>query len=128
MTESRSQSTPARSLLGAGCYLGLISALVLAAFGLRMLFGDSDSPAPFQVAVLLAGALQGLVCGLALRGQRAAWAFALSLNGTLAVMFLFGATQLRDAFEVAFVVGLIPSVAFGLITALLALGADEHGR
>lgn len=128
MTESRTQPIPARSPVRFGCYLGLVSALVLGGFGLRMLFGSSDQPLPFQIAVLLAGALQGVLSVQALRGQRAAWAFALSLNGTMAVMFLFGAPKVRDAFDVAFALGLAPAVGFGLITGLLAMGGDEYGR
>jgi hypothetical protein len=126
MAEPRSvlaAKSPARF----GSYLGAIAGIVLAGFALRMLFGGSDMPVPFQVAVLLAGGLQVLLCGLTLRRNRAAWAFALSLNGTLAAIFLFGAPQLRDGFDVSMIVGMLPTVGFGVISTLLAMGTEELG-
>ena len=126
MAETRSPlpaSAPARF----GSYLGLVAGVVLAGFGLSMLFGDSDKPVPFQLAVLLGGAIQLLVCSLTLRRSRAAWAFALSLNGTLAVLFLFGAPQLRDAFGVSMIIGMLPTVGFAVITTLLAMSSEEIG-
>ncbi|HWN69549.1 MAG TPA: hypothetical protein VNM90_18030 [Haliangium sp.] len=126
MAESRSV-LPANSPARFGSYGGLLAGLVLAGFALRMLFGGSDKPMPFQLAVLLAGALQVFLCGLTLRRSRAAWAFALSLNGTLAAIFLFGAPQLRDAYGVSMIVGMLPTVGFGVITTLLAMSSEEIG-
>jgi hypothetical protein len=110
-----------------GSYLGMLAGVLLVGFALRMLFGGSDTPMPFQLAVLLAGALELIVCGLTLRRNRAAWAFALSLNGTLAAIFLFGAPTLRDAFEITLLVGLLPTSGFALLTTLLAMGTEDFG-
>jgi hypothetical protein len=126
MAEPRSVLS-AKSPTRIGSYLGAIAGIVLAGFALRMFFGGSDMILPFQLAVLLAGALQVLLCGLTLRRNRAAWAFALSLNGTLAAICLFGAPQLRDAFDVSMMVGMLPTVGFGVITTLLAMGSEEIG-
>jgi hypothetical protein len=126
MPETRSPlpaSAPARF----GSYLALLAGLVLAGFALSMLFGDSDKPVPFQLAVLLAGALEVLLAVVTLRRSRAAWAFALSLNGTMAVLFLFGAPQLRDAFGISMIVGMLPTVGFAVITTLLAMSSEEIG-
>jgi hypothetical protein len=124
MADTRSM-LPASSPARFGSYLGLAAGVVLAGFGLRMLFGDTDKPMPFQLAVLLAGGLELLLGVLTLRRSRAAWAFALSLNGTMAVLFLFGAPQLRDAFGVSMIVGMLPTVGFAVITTLLATGSEE---
>jgi hypothetical protein len=126
MAETRSP-LPASAPGRFGSYLMLVAGVVLAGFALRMLFGDSDKPVPFQLAVLLAGAVQGLLGVLTLRRSRAAWAFALSLNGTLAALFLFGAPQLRDAFDISMIVGMLPAVGFAVITTLLAMSSDELG-
>lgn len=126
MAEPRSVLS-AKSPARIGSYLGAVAGFVLAGFALRMLFGGSDMPMPFQVAVLVAGALLVLLCGLTLRRNRAAWAFALSLNGTLTAFFLFGAPQLRDAFDISMIVGMLPTVGFGVITTLLAMGSEEIG-
>lgn len=126
MAESRSV-LPANSLARYGSYLGLVAGVVLAGFALRMLFGGSDMPAPFQIAVLLSGVLECVLGVATVRRSRAAWAFALSLNGTLAAIFLFGAPKLRDAFEVSMLIGMLPTVGFAAITALLALGSEDIG-
>jgi hypothetical protein len=126
MAEPRSV-LPATSTAWYGGLFGILAGVVLAGFALRMLFGGSDMPMPFQIAVLLAGALEVLLGVLTLYGARAAWAFALSLNGTLAAIFLFGAPQLRDAFGVSMIIGMLPTVGFGVITTLLAMGSEEIG-
>ena len=121
-----SASLPASSTARYGCYLGLVSALFMLGYGLIMLGSASADPMPFKIAFLVGGAIQALVSVLALQRNRAAWAFALSLNGTLVAVFLFGATKIRDGFDVSIYVGLVPAVAFSTITILLALGADEY--
>jgi hypothetical protein len=126
MAKSRSllsSTSPARF----GSYLGILAGVVLGGFGLRMLFGDSDKPIAFQLAVFLAGGLEVLLAVLTVRRSRAAWAFALSLNGTLAAIFLFGAPQLRDAFGISMIVGMLPTVGFAVITTLLAMSSEEIG-
>jgi hypothetical protein len=110
-----------------GCYLGLLAAAVLAGYGLYMLFGGSDMPIAFQVSLLLGGVLQAILCLTTLRRSRAAWAFALSLNGTLGVVFLFGAPKLRDAFDMSMIAGLVPALTFGVITMLLATATEDFG-
>lgn len=107
------------------CYLGLVTALIMLGSGLAMLGGYGESPMPLAIALLIAGAIQGAVCTLTLRRNRAAWAFALSLNGTLGLVFLFGAPKVRDSLESSLVIGLLPCVAFAVITILLALNAEE---
>jgi hypothetical protein len=116
-------SSPARF----GSLLALLAGLLLGYFALAMLFGGSDKPVAFQLAVLLAGGLELLLSWKTLRRSRAAWAFALSLNGTLSAVFLFGAPQLRDAYDISMIVGMLPAVGFGVVTTLLAMGSEDIG-
>lgn len=109
-----------------GCYLGLVAALGMMSYAVVMLIGASADPMPFKIAFLVAGIIQATVSGLALQRNRAAWAFALSLNGTLAAVFLFGAPKVRDGFDVSIYLGLMPAVAFSVIATMLALGAEEY--
>lgn len=127
MSQTRSSTLPAGSPVRFGCYLGLLCATVLAGYGLYMFFDGSDMPLPFRLSLLIGGVLQTILCLKTLRRSRAAWAFALSLNGTLGVVFLFGAPQLRDAFGMSLIGGLVPAVAFGVVTMLLATATEDFG-
>lgn len=127
MSETRPSLLPTGTPARFGCYLGLLSATVLAGYGLYLLFGGTDLPPAFPVALVAGGVLQGILCLTTLRRSRAAWAFALSLNGTLGVVFLFGAPKLRDAFDMSLIVGLVPALAFGVITMLLATATEDFG-
>lgn len=126
MAEPRSV-LPAKSPARIGSLLALLTGVILGYFALDMLFGGSDMSRPFQVAVLLAGVLELLLGWKTLRRSRAAWAFALSLNGTLAAIFLFGAPQLRDAFGVSMIVGMLPAIGCSVVTTLLAMGSEDIG-
>lgn len=127
MSDTRSPLLSTAAPARFGCYLGLLSAAVLAGYGLYMLFSGADMPLPFPVSLLAGGVLQAILCIATVRRSRAAWAFALSLNGTLGVVFLFGAPKLRDAFDMSLIAGLVPAVAFGVITMLLATATDDFG-
>lgn len=127
MSETRSPLLPTGTPVRFGCYLGLLSALVLTGYGLYLFIVGTDMPMPFPVSLLFGGVLQAILCLKTLRRSRAAWAFALSLNGTLGAVFLFGAPQLRDAFDMSLIVGLVPALAFGVITMLLATATEDFG-
>lgn len=126
MSNNPSSPLNARPLARFGCYLGLLIALAMLLHGLHMLATGSDNAMPFKVAILLGGAIQAVTCLYALRGNRPAWSFAVSLNGTLFVVFLFGAPKVRDGLDVSMALGLLPCAAFGVTTALLALGSNEY--
>jgi hypothetical protein len=109
----------------AGVVLGGLTGVGFAVLGVYLLATGSDFPAAMSVGLLLVAAIQ-IVCGVySLRRVRAAWAFALSLNGTAFVVFLFGAPKLRDAASIPIGAALAPCLVFGLITLLYALSADE---
>ncbi|ACY17983.1 hypothetical protein [Haliangium ochraceum] len=128
MTQTSSELLPGNSPARIGAYLGLVAGLAMLGYGLKILFGQSDTQVPFQVALCLGGLLQMLTSFFAIKRQRAAWAFALSLNGTLTVIFLFGATRLRDAFDVHVFLGLLPALVYAAVTILLAAGTEEYGN
>lgn len=128
MTRSAPDSLSGSSVAGIGCYIGLIAGVILLGYGLKLVVGESDTQIPFRVALCIAGGLQILVCAGSLKRRRTAWAFALSLNGTLGVIFLFGATRIRDAFEIPSLLSILPALAFALVTTLLALGAERFER
>lgn len=77
------------------------------------------------VTMILIGFMEGLLCYFATRHSRIAWAFATSLNGTLALMMLFGSPSIRDNFEIAIGIAVLPSFAVAAATVLLSLAAEE---
>ncbi len=118
---------PANSVARYGCYVALGAALCLLSYAAWLLLSTSaEAPIPFKIAVLIAGGLELYLAIQALAGKRSAWSFLLSLNGTLAIAFLFGAARVRDAVSANLIIGLLPAAAFSVITTLLALGSDDY--
>jgi hypothetical protein len=117
---------PANSSARYGCYLGFIIGLGLILYGLKMLQEGSSAPIPYQLGVLATGVVQWVVCYYALGGNRTAWAFALSLNGTLGVAFFFGAPKVRDGWEISLALGFLPAVVLGVTTTLLAMSSEDY--
>ena len=111
-------------LARSGAVLGIVVGLGLIGYGVYS-FVPPASAKPFSIALLIAGLVESLMCYFTLYRSRASWSFALSLSGVAAAVFLFGATQIRDATGLHLAVSLIPSVAFGATTALLSIASDE---
>lgn len=123
VTSSR-QRLPSGSPARWAGYLGLVCGTGLVGFGLVSIFFASPPPRPLSVALMIAGAVQLAVCMLSLQRVRAAWSFALSLNGVAFVVFLLGAPKLRDiAGGVA--IALVPAAVFGTVALLFALSAQD---
>lgn len=118
---------PSRSLARYGCYLGLLVAALFLVHSLYNLATGGPQPMPLKLAILTAGVLQAVTCWLALQGNRVAWSFALSLNGTLFLIFIFGAPRVRDGWEVSMALSMVPAVAFAALTLLLSLGSHDYG-
>lgn len=112
------------SLRPVACYLGMLAGLATFGYGLMSSFGDA--PLPLAAALVLAGFAGLVACFFASRRNRAAWSFALSLNGTAFVIFLFGTSRVRDGFEVHWLIALAPAVVFLTVTVLLALAAPDY--
>lgn len=105
-------------VLLAGLVLSSVLGLVLFGYGLYSF--TLDVPLPYSTALVLAGFLAPLLSWYSSQRSRVAWSFLLSLDGTAALVFLFGASRIRDAFDVHLSVGLVPAVLFGIAAALVA--------
>ena len=111
----------------AGAAIGMLIGVVLFGYGMWSFFEPVPPPLPQSFALLLAGFINVVCCYFTMRKIRVAWSFALALNGTGVLLFLFGAPKVRDAIDANLAIGFIPMLAFLLATALLALAADEFG-
>jgi hypothetical protein len=118
------EAAPPSSLRPVASYLGMVAGLATFGYGLMSSFGDA--PLPFAVALVVAGFTGIVACFFASRRNRAAWSFAISLYGTGSVIFLFGASRVRDGLEVHWLLALVPAVVFLLVTVLLAMSAQDY--
>jgi hypothetical protein len=101
----------------------MVVGVAMGLLGLWMLVRDPAPPIPLSIAFLVVAAVEIATGLFTLKVVRIAWAFGSSLNGTAAVVFLFGAPKVRDALQVHIALALIPCLVFGAITVLLALGS-----
>lgn len=133
---SYSRTLPSNSLATYGCYIGLLIASITLLYAVDLLLSDNDEMMVYKAAVILFGVIEGACCLFSMQGSRTAWSFALALNGTMTVVFLFGAPRMRDALEradwvaermsdVPLIFGFIPSLVFAATTTLLAMSSDE---
>ncbi len=104
--------------------LGLIIGAFMMLFGAYLL-GNGGTPYPLGIAIVCVGAMEIGTSIYTLKRIRVAWAFAISLNATSFLVFLFCSARIRDAFGVHFVFALIPAATFGLIVLLHALHSEE---
>lgn len=111
--------------------LGISAGIALLCWGLFVLF-SGEAAMPAAIAFTAVGVLDIVLPALAVLKNRVAWAFTLSLNGTLFFIFLFGSPQVRDGLSARFEtdinigIALLPAMAFGLITAFFAIASDEY--
>jgi hypothetical protein len=122
--DSDSANLSAGSPGGAAAYGALGFGVLIFGFGLWVLAG-AKTTYPLAVALVIVGFLQSVTGFYVLRRVRAAWAFASSLNGTGFVVLLFGAPRFREAADIAMGVALLPALAFGVLTLLYALAAED---
>ena len=106
--------------------IGMLAGVCLFGYGIWGLFAVEPLAGPLAVALILGGALEWLFCFLAVRRSRLGWAFALSMNGVGFSVFLFGAPKVRDGFETNLGLGLLPAIAFFVVTILFAISSDEY--
>lgn len=103
-----------------GLVLSTILGIALFGFGLVSFFGEDHPARPLSTALVVSGFLATVLSWYTYQHSRVAWSFLLSLNGTGTVVFLFGASKIRDGFDVSLAVGMVPCVLFGVATALVA--------
>ncbi len=106
--------------------LATLAGVGFVVLGAWLLIDGSELPLALMAGLILIGGVQICCAYYSLRRVRAAWAFALSVNGTAFVIFLFGAPKLRDAASIPIAAALVPAIAFALITTLYALSAEEY--
>lgn len=134
---SSTRTLPSNAYATYGCYLGLLIASITLLYAMNLVLGGSDEMLVYKVAVVLSASIEGVCCLFALQRNRTAWSFGLALNGTMTVVFLFGAPRMRDALdraswvadrigEVPLVLGFLPAVVFAATTTLLAMSAKEY--
>jgi hypothetical protein len=116
---------PSKSLASWAAYLGIVLGLLLLVHGVQTIVSDVPRPLPYSVAILIIGVLEICLSLLMLFGRRAAWSFMVSLNGTLCVVGLFGGPKIRDTFDIALYLALLPCFLFGLVCVWAAVAHDD---
>jgi hypothetical protein len=114
-----------RSPAFSGAIGGLGFGLALLVLGIYVGFRPHPLPLPLVLALSVAGLALVPLSWLTLARSRAAWAFAVSLSGTSALVFLFTAPKIRDAMSVPIGIALVPCVVGAVVVTLLAMGADD---
>jgi hypothetical protein len=104
--------------------LGMLVGAFMILFGAYLLV-KGGKPLPLGIAVVCVGAMQCATGFYTIKRIRVAWAFAISINATSFLVFLFSSARIRDAAEVHFLAAMIPALAFGLIVLLYAVHTEE---
>lgn len=104
--------------------LGLIIGAFMLCSGAYLLVAG-DMPITLGIAVVCVGIMEGAASYYTIRRFRVAWAFALSINGTAFVVFLFSSARIRDAVGTNILLALVPCLIFGLVVLLHALHSEE---
>lgn len=108
-----------------GCFLVMAIGVAMFAVALGLFFRGALTN-PLRVALMLVGVAEVAVGYLALFRSRVGWSFALSINGTASVIFLFGAPKVRDAFSIDLGAALVPSFLLIVATTLVAAAHHEY--
>lgn len=130
MPATDSKLRPLRASISSGSpafiasVLGLLVSALMIFSGVYLMVAEG-TPITLDIAVLAVGLMEAAACYYTIRRYRVAWAFAISINGTAAVVFLFSSARLRDAAGTNIVLALVPFVVFGLIVLLQALHSEE---
>jgi hypothetical protein len=103
---------------------GLLVGTVMALGGVYMLV-SSSTPITLDIALICAGAMEFAASFYTLKRIRVAWAFAISINGTAFVVFLFTSARLRDATDAHIAVALLPAIIFAALVVLQTLHNEE---
>lgn len=101
----------------------------LALFGVGVWSAARQPPAPLPLAVALAvgGFAELVIAYFASRRERLAWGFAISLNGTAFIVFLFGIPKLGDEIGSRGLAALVP-LLFGALTMLWGMSHREFSQ
>lgn len=108
----------------AAAVIGGLTGLALLGFSVH-LFANAGTTQPLNMAIAVLGIAQMACAYYTLRTVRVAWAFALSINGTAAVVLLFSAPRIRDAADVSILVALLPCMLASVIVILHSLKPED---
>ena len=107
-----------------GSIAGLLAGLGLVACGVYFMLAASTS-LTLNISLIVMGIAEFATSFYTLKRLRVAWSFALSINGTAFVVFLFTAPRIRDTAEVSIGVALIPCLIFGAMVLMHSLHTDD---
>lgn len=116
------------TVLAAGAWLSIGASIGIFGLGLWGFFSAKPPPMALLVSLLVIGFGGALLGWFTLRGRRIAWAFAVSLNGTLAAVLMFAGPRLRDLMGASLVVAELPALLFAVITTLLIVSGSVFER
>ncbi len=125
MTTAAKSTISTSSPAFGGAVLGMLLGLAFLGWSVYGVFGTPRPPAVLSIVMISAALIDILLCWGALRRSRGGWAFACSLNGSMAVVYLFGIPHVRDGLSVHVSIAVVPFLAFAMATALLAAGSRE---
>jgi len=108
-----------------GALIGMAAGVACFGYGLVGL-ADATTAILLDLAFLLAGFADVVLCYFALVRSRAAWAFAVSLNGTGFLVLVFRAMQLAGEVSSTDVAAVLLCVAFLMAAFLLSLASAEY--
>lgn len=108
----------------AAAIFGALVGLGLIAFTVH-LFANTGASLPLAISIGVLGIAQLATSYFVVRVVRVAWAFALSINGTAAVVLLFSAPRIRDALDVSIGLALVPCVVASVIVVLHSLAPED---
>ena len=109
-----------------GSIAGLLAGLGLIAGGIYfMLAASSSTSITLNISLIVMGIAEFATSFYTLKRLRVAWSFALSINGTAFIVFLFTAPRIRDTAEVSIGLALIPCLIFGAMVLMHALHTDD---
>jgi hypothetical protein len=128
MTEQAIESSSGRLLPNSPAFFasvfGILIGVALIGFA-AYLMSATNTPIAMDLALIVIGLSECAASFYTLQRMRVAWSFALSLNGTAFVVFLFSAPRIRDAAEVSIAVALVPCLIFGALVLMHSLHSEE---
>jgi hypothetical protein len=110
---------------GVGSLIGMVFGVGLLVLGVLGFARSEPLPTPLVVALVIAGALEAVLCWQTLHRSRTAWSFAVALSGTAAMVCILGAPKIASAMGAALPIALIPAVIAVVVTIALTMAADD---
>ena len=104
--------------------MGILVGVGLLGFAIYLM-AATRTPMAMDVSLIVIGLSEIAACAYTIKRVRVAWSFALSINGSAFVVFLFSAPRIRDAAEVSIGIALVPCLIFGTLVLMHSLHTEE---